>query len=76
MNNRIEQDHRRIKRRTRPMLGLQSFHTASRVIKGIESMNMVMKGQIFGIGRSIIEQNNFINKIFDVYVYQPVKIVI
>ena len=76
INNRIESDHRRIKRRIRPMLGFKTFYTANRVIKGIESMNMVMKGQICGVGRSIIEQNNFINKIFGVYIYQPVKITI
>ncbi len=30
LNNRVEQDHRRIKRRTGPMLGFQSFWTARR----------------------------------------------
>ena len=64
------------KRRTRLILGFKSFYTANRTIKGIESMNMVMKRRIFGVGRSIIEQNNFINKIFGIYIYQPVNIVI
>ena len=30
LNNVIEQDHRAIKQRSRPMLGLKSFHTAER----------------------------------------------
>ena len=32
LNNLIEQDHRRIKQRLRPMLGLRSFETAAIVI--------------------------------------------
>ena len=36
LNNRIEQDHRRIKQRLRPMLGLKNFSTAAVVIGGIE----------------------------------------
>ncbi len=30
LNNRVEQDHRRIKRRVRPMLGFKRFTTARR----------------------------------------------
>jgi transposase-like protein len=36
LNNRIEQDHRRIKQRLHPMLGWKSFRTAAVVIRGIE----------------------------------------
>ncbi|HTF61461.1 MAG TPA: DDE-type integrase/transposase/recombinase, partial [Edaphobacter sp.] len=32
LNNLIEQEHRRIKQRLRPMLGLKSFRTAAVVI--------------------------------------------
>ena len=35
LNNRVEQDHRRIKRLTRPMLGFQGFWTAKRTLAGI-----------------------------------------
>jgi putative transposase len=28
LNNLIEQDHRAVKRRTRPMLGFKEFHSA------------------------------------------------
>jgi len=44
-NNRIESDHSRLKRRLRPMLGFQSFHTANRTLKGIEAMSMMVKKQ-------------------------------
>ena len=45
LNNVIEQDHRRIKQRLRPMLGLKSFHTAVVVIGGIELAEKIKKGQ-------------------------------
>ena len=45
LNNLIEQDHRRIKHRLRPMLGLKSFETAARVIGGIELAEKIKKGQ-------------------------------
>src|SRR3954467_7510256 len=49
LNNRVEQDHRRIKQRLRPMLGLKSFQTAAVVIGGIEFAEKIKKGQ-FKIG--------------------------
>jgi hypothetical protein len=36
LNNVIEQDHRRIKQRVRPMLGFKGFETAAVTIRGIE----------------------------------------
>ena len=45
LNNRVEQDHRRIKRLTRPMLGFQGFWTAKRTLAGVEAMAMLAKGQ-------------------------------
>ena len=50
LNNRIEQDHRRIKQRLRPMLGLKSFCTAAVMIGGIELAEKIKKGQ-FKIGK-------------------------
>ena len=44
-NNRVEQDHRFIKRRARPMLGFKSFTSAASTIGGIEIVNMIRKGQ-------------------------------
>ncbi len=46
LNNIVEQDHRAIKRRTRPMMGFKSFRSAARIIAGIETMHMVKKGQL------------------------------
>jgi len=50
LNNTIEQDHRRIKQRLRPMLGLKSFQNAAIVIGGIELAEKIKKGQ-FKLGK-------------------------
>ena len=46
LNNLIEQDHRAVKRITRPMLGFKSFGCACILIAGIEVMHMIRKGQL------------------------------
>lgn len=46
LNNIVEQDHRAIKRRIRPMLGFKSFRPATKIIAGIEIMHMIRKGQM------------------------------
>ena len=46
LNNIVEQDHRAIKRVTRPMLGFKSFCSARIIIAGIETMHMIKKGQL------------------------------
>jgi putative transposase len=59
MNNRIEQDHRRIKRRVRPMLGFNSPITASIILSGIEMVHMMRKRQAryaFNPNPSLAEQ--------------------
>jgi len=45
LNNIVEQDHRAIKRITRPMLNFKSFRCAGCVLAGIELMQMIRKGQ-------------------------------
>jgi transposase-like protein len=45
LNNRIEQDHRAIKRRVRPMLGFKSLDSARAILGGIEMVHMMRKGQ-------------------------------
>ena len=45
LNNVIEQDHRRIKQRVRPMLGFKRFDTAAVTIRGIELAEKIKKGQ-------------------------------
>jgi transposase-like protein len=46
LNNLIEQDHRFIKRLTKPGMGFFSFETAWRTLQGFEIMNMIRKGQV------------------------------
>ena len=46
LNNVIEQDHRAVKRITRPMLGFKAFRCARILIAGIEIMHMIRKGQL------------------------------
>ena len=46
LNNIVEQDHRAVKRITKPMLGFQSFRSAKNVLAGIELMHMIRKGQL------------------------------
>jgi transposase-like protein len=50
LNNLIEQDHRGVKLRLGPMLGLKWFRTAAIVIAGIELLRRIHKGQ-FNLGR-------------------------
>ena len=45
LNNVVEQDHRRVKGRLRPMLGSKTFHNARRVIIGIELAQKIHKRQ-------------------------------
>src|SRR5262245_45345973 len=46
LNNIIEQDHRAVKRRVKPMLGFKSFWAARCTIAGIEIMHAIRKGQL------------------------------
>jgi putative transposase len=48
LNNMVEQDHRAVKRVTRPMLGFKSFAAAHGTLVGIELMHMLKKGQLVG----------------------------
>ena len=67
LNKIAEQDHRTIKRLTRPMLGFQSFHTAHRSLRGIETLSMIRKGQIRGVAKGdLVAQNTFIDQLFGI----------
>ncbi len=46
LNNIVEQDHRGVKRVTRPRLGFKSFDAAQSTLAGIELMHMLRKGQL------------------------------
>ena len=45
LNNLVEQDHRGIKRITKPMMGFKAFHSADATLSGIELCRMLKKGQ-------------------------------
>ena len=46
LNNIVEQDHRAVKRITKPTMGFKSFRSAYNVLAGIELMHMIRKGQM------------------------------
>jgi len=46
LNNIVEQDHRGVKRITRPMLGFKAFDAAQSTLTGIELMHMIKKLQL------------------------------
>ena len=50
LNNIVEQDHRAIKRKSRPALGFKSFRSAAITLSGVEVMHMIRKGQLNGGG--------------------------
>ena len=67
LNNIVEQDHRRVKRLTRPGLGFGGFWTARRTLAGFEAMAMIRKGQVQNIGGSDIRaQASFIAGLFQI----------
>ncbi|WP_044044368.1 IS6 family transposase [Octadecabacter antarcticus] len=56
LNNIVEQDHRFIKRITRPMLGFKAFHSAATTLAGIETAHMIRKGQLAQTGIPAFKQ--------------------
>jgi IS6 family transposase len=67
LNNIVEQDHRKVKRLTRPGLGFGGFWAARRTLAGYEAMAMMRKGQIRNIGgRDIRTLATFIAGLFQV----------
>ena len=66
LNNIVEQDHRSIKRRVRSSQGFRSFHSAARTIEGIETINMIRKGQVRWLAPGdIAGQVAFVTRLFD-----------
>lgn len=63
LNNIVEQDHRFIKKRTRPMLGFKNFHSAQATLSGIENIRIIQKGQIIGQTKNQNSYSNFQNLI-------------
>ena len=59
LNNIMEQDHRFIKKRTKPTLGFKNFQSAKITITGIENIRMIQKGQIVGSDSHLYAFENF-----------------
>ncbi|HEX6240921.1 MAG TPA: DDE-type integrase/transposase/recombinase [Polyangiales bacterium] len=61
----MERDHRRVKRRTGPMLGFKRFATARRTLAGVEAMAMLVKGQVRAAPRDDMSaQRAFVHRVF------------
>ena len=67
LNNIVEQDHRGVKRVTRPMLGFKSFDSAQPTLAGIELMHMLKKRRLEGeelpgrsCGRTVLRSGRII----------------
>lgn len=57
LNNIVEQDHRFIKKITKPMKGFKAFHSAQAALGGIELHHMLRKGRhMKAENQSIFEQ--------------------
>jgi putative transposase len=46
LNNLVKQDHRFIKKITKPMMGFKVFYSAKATITGIETTHMIRKGHL------------------------------
>jgi transposase, IS6 family len=67
LNNIVEQDHRAIKRRMRASQGFRAFASAWRTLQGIETMNMIRKGQVRWLAKDdIAGQVAFVSCLFGI----------
>jgi IS6 family transposase len=67
LNNLVEQDHRFIKRLTKPGMSFFSFETAWQTLRGFEMMNMIRKGQLQGVDKGDVRgQITLVTKLFGV----------
>ncbi len=67
LNNLVEQDHRFIKRLTKPRMGFFSIGTAWRTLQGFEMMNMMRKGQVQGVAKGEVgRQVALVAKLFGI----------
>ena len=65
--NRVEQDHRFVKRRVRLAMGYGSFRTAWKTLQGIETMHMINKGRVRWLAKGdVVGQRKFVHKLFGI----------
>ncbi len=65
LNNVVEQDHRFIKRITRPMLGFKNFLCAQATLAGIERVRMLKKRQMKKIAGDYASPTEFFYALAD-----------
>ena len=67
LNNVIEQDHRFVKKKMRAAQCFKRFHPAERTLEGIESVNMMRKGQVQRLaGSDAMGQAKFVVSLFQI----------
>ena len=67
LSNVIEQDHRFVKKKVRASQCFKSFHTAERTLEGIESVNIMRKGQVKRLaGSDAMGQAKFAASLFQI----------
>ena len=67
LNNVIKQDHRFVRKKVRASQCFKSFHTAGRTLGGIESINMMRKGQVKRLaGGDAQGQAKFVESLFGI----------
>jgi len=67
LNNRVEQEHRFIKRLTKPGIGFASFNSARRTLRGMEAMNMTRKGQVQEVAKGDVRaQVELVSQLFGI----------
>ena len=54
LNKIIEQDHRFIKKKVKSTLRFKTFNYDKSIISGIETMNIIRKGQVDGLDRNAL----------------------
>jgi transposase-like protein len=59
LNNIVVQDHRAVKRITRPVQGFKDFRCARIILSGVELMHMIRKGQMRDDGRGLSAAQHF-----------------
>ena len=61
LNNIVEQDHRAVKRVTKPILNFKSLRAARNILAGIELMRMIRKEQLMMSG---LQRRSFADQIY------------
>ena len=67
LNNIVEQDHRNVKRRTWLAKGYGSVPTAWRILRGIETIDLIRKGRVRWVAKGdVVAQVKFIGKLYGI----------